>query len=77
MKYGIYYEDNYNYLQHLKDTNEGYELEPVVDRFRVAHNEVCRTYIYVGFRTYNDSGWHMSQEICRTFEGFKTYCDSG
>lgn len=38
VKYGIYYEDDYNYLQHLKDTNEGYELEPVVDRFRVAQN---------------------------------------
>ena len=36
MKYGIFFEDEYNYLQHLKDTNEGYELEPVVDKFRLS-----------------------------------------
>ncbi|XP_071148947.1 protein LTV1 homolog isoform X1 [Mytilus edulis] len=36
VKYGIFFEDEYNYLQHLKDTNEGYELEPVVDKFRLS-----------------------------------------
>lgn len=35
MKYGIYFDDEYNYLQHLKDVNEGYDLEPVVERFQV------------------------------------------
>ena len=34
-KYGIYFDDEYDYLQHLKDTNEGYDLEPVVHKFKV------------------------------------------
>lgn len=34
-KYGIYFDDEYDYLQHLKDTNEGYDLEPVEQKFRV------------------------------------------
>jgi protein LTV1 len=31
-KYGIFYDDEYDYLQHLKDLNEVYELEEHVPR---------------------------------------------
>lgn len=34
-KYGIYFDDEYDYLQHLKDTNEVYDLEPVEHKFKV------------------------------------------
>ncbi|CAN7938578.1 unnamed protein product, partial [Ixodes hexagonus] len=35
-KYGIYFDDDYNYLQHLKDVNRVADWEPVVQRVRVA-----------------------------------------
>lgn len=35
-KYGIYFDDDYNYLQHLKDVNRVADWEPVVQRTRVA-----------------------------------------
>lgn len=31
-KYGIFFDDEYDYLQHLKDVNEVYELEEHVPR---------------------------------------------
>lgn len=35
MKYGIFFEDDYDYMQHLRDTDEAYSLEPV-ERFRIS-----------------------------------------
>uniref|UniRef100_A0A0C9SCJ3 Protein LTV1 homolog n=1 Tax=Amblyomma americanum TaxID=6943 RepID=A0A0C9SCJ3_AMBAM len=34
-KYGIYFDDDYNYLQHLKDVNVVADWEPVVHRVRI------------------------------------------
>ncbi|EEC05826.1 conserved hypothetical protein [Ixodes scapularis] len=34
-KYGIYFDDDYNYLQHLKDVNRVADWEPVIQRVRV------------------------------------------
>lgn len=34
-KFGIHYDDDYNYLQHLRDVNEVVSWEPVEERFRV------------------------------------------
>lgn len=30
-KFGVFYDDEYDYMQHLRETNEAYELEPVDD----------------------------------------------
>ena len=30
-KYGVFFDDDYDYMQHLKDVNEVYELEQVTD----------------------------------------------
>lgn len=35
IKYGIFFEDDYDYMQHLRDTEEAYSLEPV-ERFRIS-----------------------------------------
>ncbi|KAL1441048.1 hypothetical protein MTO96_008800 [Rhipicephalus appendiculatus] len=34
-KYGIYFDDDYNYLQHLKDVNVVADWEPVIHRVRI------------------------------------------
>lgn len=33
-KFGVYFEDEYNYMQHLKDVNEVYSMESM-DRVRI------------------------------------------
>lgn len=38
-KFGVFYEDEYDYLQHLKDTNEIYEVE-LVDRVYVQPEQI-------------------------------------
>lgn len=38
-KFGIYFDDNYDYLQHLKDCNEVADWEPIVSRTRLAASE--------------------------------------
>lgn len=38
-KYGIFFDDEYDYLQHLKDLNEVYELEEHVPR----EEKVCHS----------------------------------
>uniref|UniRef100_A0A914WWE5 Protein LTV1 homolog n=1 Tax=Plectus sambesii TaxID=2011161 RepID=A0A914WWE5_9BILA len=34
-KFGVYFDDNYDYLQHLRDVNEVARWEPVEERFRI------------------------------------------
>ena len=34
-KYGVFFEDDYDYLQHLKESDEVYELEPVEEKVSV------------------------------------------
>lgn len=49
-KYGIFFDDEYDYLQHLKDVNEVYELEEHVPREnKVRHHgmSVCDSNIHV------------------------------
>lgn len=40
-KFGVYFDDDYNYLQHLKNANEVYCLEGVEERYRIDTNG-CR-----------------------------------
>ena len=42
MKYGIYFEDDYDYLQHLKDTSELHDVEPI-ESFRVVAKPESKT----------------------------------
>ncbi|ESP00566.1 hypothetical protein LOTGIDRAFT_157842 [Lottia gigantea] len=37
-KFGVFYEDEYNYLQHLRDANEISELEPI-ERIRISKSD--------------------------------------
>jgi len=34
-KFGVYFDDNYDYLQHLRDVNEVTRWEPIEERFRI------------------------------------------
>lgn len=40
-KFGVYFDDDYDYLQHLRDVNEVYSLEPINERFRVSTDGVA------------------------------------
>lgn len=42
-KYGVYFDDDYDYLQHLREVNEVVRLEPVEDRFRISSRNLERT----------------------------------
>ncbi len=48
-KYGVFYDDDYDYLQHLKDVNELYEVHPVEYNPRVEssveENEQVQNYV--------------------------------
>lgn len=49
-KYGIFFDDEYDYLQYLKDVNEVYELEEYVlreNKVRYYGMLVCDSNIYV------------------------------
>lgn len=49
-KYGIFFDDEYDYLQYLKDVNEVYELEEYVlreNKVRYYRMLVCDSNIYV------------------------------
>ncbi|GAB1610296.1 protein LTV1 homolog [Argonauta hians] len=40
-KFGIYFDDDYNYLQHLKDTDETVEMEET-ERFQLQSSQPCK-----------------------------------
>lgn len=55
-KYGIFFDDEYDYLQHLKDSNEVYELEEHVPREdKVIHDGMSVILIYVYINKINNS----------------------
>jgi len=39
MKYGIYYDDDYDYLQHLKDVSELNDVG-IIERFHISTDQV-------------------------------------
>lgn len=59
-KYGIFYDDEYDYLQHLKDLNEVYELEEHVPREeKVWHISTTAQHVIV-------NQWNVLQNILLT-----------
>ena len=47
-KYGVFFDDDYDYMQHLRDVNELYDVEPI-ESFHVTTKDTRPEVIYVMF----------------------------